>query len=68
MDYSILSISAPGVAFLHGNPAAVNLTRRLNNYMFELMEQHPTRINAFCVLPLPNIEATLAEIDVKNHG
>lgn len=68
IDYSVLSISAPGVAFLHGNPAAVNLTRRLNNYMFNLTQQHPTRIGAFCIIPLPNVEAALEEIDVKKRN
>ncbi|KAH8153706.1 uncharacterized protein LAJ45_02519 [Morchella importuna] len=63
IDYSVLSLSAPGVAFLHGNPAAANLTRRLNDYLFELMELYQGRIGAFCVLPLPNVEAALEEIE-----
>jgi len=63
IDYSVVSISAPGVAFLHGNPIAVDLSRRVNDYMHNLTRLHPKRLGAFCLLPLPNVEAALEEID-----
>ena len=63
--YSVMSITAPGLSFLNGNPRAVSLARRLNNQMHEWTEQHPDKLGAFACLPLPNIEASLEEIKVS---
>jgi hypothetical protein len=63
--YSILSITAPGVNFLRGNPAAAKLARDLNNQMAEWTKQLPTKLGAFGVLPLMDIKTSLNEIKVR---
>lgn len=62
ISYSILSVSAPGVTYLKGNSEAVKLTRKLNDYMYSVTKKYPTRIGAFCFLPIPNVKASLEEI------
>ncbi|KEF56420.1 uncharacterized protein A1O9_08001 [Exophiala aquamarina CBS 119918] len=61
-NYSILSITAPGLSFLRGNARARTLARELNDEMSGWMGQHPKRLGAFGILPLPDINASLAEI------
>lgn len=39
------------------------LARRFNEFGGGLMQAHPTRFGLFATLPLPDIDATLAEID-----
>jgi 6-methylsalicylate decarboxylase len=60
--YSILSITAPGVNFLKGNYHARILARRLNDQMSTWAQEHPQQLGAFGILPLPDIESSLAEI------
>lgn len=62
-NYSILSITAPGVSFLNGNARARQLARELNDEMSEWITAHPTQLGAFCVLPLPDINGSLAELE-----
>ena len=57
----VLSISSPGVTFVEGRPAA-ELARRLNEYMIGLVREHSPRLGSMAVLPLPDVEASLAEI------
>ena len=57
----VLSISSPGVTFVEGEQAA-QLARRLNEYMVSLVREHSPRLGSMAVLPLPDIEASLAEI------
>lgn len=65
VNYSVLSISAPGVNFLAGNgTAARDLARNLNLAMYNYTQTHPTRLGAMCVLPLPHIDLALDEIEV----
>lgn len=61
-DYSILSITAPGVSFLKGNYQSRSLARKLNDQMAAWANEHPRKLGAFGILPLPDIEASLAEI------
>lgn len=61
-NYSILSITAPGVNFLKGNNQAKTLARQLNDQMSAWTKQYPKQLGAFGILPLPDIEASLAEI------
>jgi predicted TIM-barrel fold metal-dependent hydrolase len=42
--------------------AARRLTRRCNDYMAQLRVEHPGRFGMFALLPMPDIEGTLAEI------
>ncbi|HEY0295301.1 MAG TPA: amidohydrolase family protein [Bordetella sp.] len=58
---ALLSISAPGLWC--GDPAATaRLGRRCNDCMAVLIARHPDRFGMFAALPLPDIDATLAEI------
>jgi 6-methylsalicylate decarboxylase len=59
---AVLSVTAPGVGFVQG-AAAARLARQVTEYLAELLADHPTRYGAFALLPLPDVEATLAEID-----
>lgn len=59
---AITSISAPGVYF--GDRAfARDLARRCNEISARLVSDHPHRFGAFAVLPLPDVEAALREIE-----
>ncbi len=57
----ILSVSSPGLRFWKGTEAA-DLARVLNKELVELMKQHPSRFGAFATVPLPDVDAALAEI------
>lgn len=59
---SIMSFSAPGTYF--GDIATTrDLVRRCNDYLAELADKHPGRFGGFACLPLPDIDASLKEID-----
>ncbi|MEU3985571.1 amidohydrolase family protein [Streptomyces sp. NPDC026672] len=59
---AIVSITAPGVAFATGEEAAY-VARATNEAMAELCADHPQRYGAFALIPLPDVDAALAEID-----
>ena len=66
VNYSTISLSAPGVSFLAGDEtAATRLARKLNLAMHNYTQQHPTRLGALCVLPLPHIDAAVEEAEVR---
>jgi hypothetical protein len=68
VNYSILSISAPGINFLAANgTAASELARNLNLAMYNYTQTYPTRVGAMCVLPLPHVDLALKEIEVGRH-
>jgi len=59
---AITSISYPGVYF--GNLAfARELARRCNEISARLISDHSQRFGAFAVLPLPDVEASLLELE-----
>ena len=61
INIAMLSLSTPGVWF--GDDAeARRLARICNDYGAELMREHPLRFGCFAVVPLPDADATLAEI------
>lgn len=65
MDYydiqaQALSVSDPGVSFLHGKEAN-DLARYCNDYAAQLIKTHRTRFGAFAVLPMPDIAASIEE-------
>ena len=65
LNYSILSITAPGVNFLASKPKkAQALARQLNHILYNYTQTHPTKLGALCLLPLPNVKHALAEINV----
>jgi predicted TIM-barrel fold metal-dependent hydrolase len=62
VNYSTISISAPGVSFYNDSCEAARMARKLNNAMWNYTQTHPTRLGAMCILPLPDIPNSLAEI------
>ncbi|MCB1739793.1 MAG: amidohydrolase [Gammaproteobacteria bacterium] len=59
---AITSISAPGLWF--GDPAQTRrLCRHCNDFAGTLRDAHPGRFGVFASLPLPDVPASLAEID-----
>lgn len=65
-DYSLMSITAPGVSFLNGNDRAKQLARQLNDQLFQWTETYPESLGALAILPLPNVSASLEEIAVSH--
>jgi Amidohydrolase len=64
-DYSVMSITAPGVSFLNGNPRAKTLARQLNDQMAEWTATYPDMLGALACLPMPDIQSSLDEIKVS---
>ena len=59
---AVTSISAPGMWF--GDTAeSVRLARICNEYAASIRSDHPGRFGMFASLPLPDVDASLAEID-----
>jgi 6-methylsalicylate decarboxylase len=62
IGYAVSSISPPGVFFGdHGKAQA--LARRCNEYLAELVRDYPGKFGAIGILPLPNVDLAVAEID-----
>jgi len=62
---SIVSISAPGVYFKEAKDPqdfAIRLSRQMNEICAELIRDYPGKFGAFAILPLPDIDAALAEL------
>jgi predicted TIM-barrel fold metal-dependent hydrolase len=61
IEMAMLSVSAPGV-FFGDRGRAKELARTCNEYLAELVSEHPRRFGAFAVLPLPDVEAATDEL------
>lgn len=61
VDRSITSITTPGVGF-GDKDAARRLARACNEFAAKMRSDHPQRFGMFAVLPLPDIDGSLAEI------
>ncbi|MFN7982835.1 MAG: amidohydrolase family protein [Vicinamibacterales bacterium] len=58
---SVVAITNPGLWF--GDPAQTRrLARACNDYGATVVRDHPTRFGLFAALPLPDVDASLAEI------
>jgi 6-methylsalicylate decarboxylase len=61
---SILSITSPGTHLETGNDTlARQLTQATNNEIAGICKRYPDRFEFFAVLPLPDVEGSIAEID-----
>jgi len=59
---AILSFTAPGIYF--GDvPKTIELARRCNDYLAEVVAAHPKRFGAFAMLPFPDADASLRETE-----
>ncbi len=59
---AITSISEPGIYF--GDDAfRRDLARRCNEFSAQLIREYPQKFGAFAILPLPDIDATLRELE-----
>lgn len=59
---TILSFTAPGIYFGDETQTA-KLARQCNEFYAELVRDHPTRFGAFAMLPFPDVDASLKEIE-----
>jgi predicted TIM-barrel fold metal-dependent hydrolase len=59
---SVFSFTSPGIFF--GDVAQTrDLARRFNDWLAELVASNPARFGAFAFLPLPDVDASLREIE-----
>jgi aminocarboxymuconate-semialdehyde decarboxylase len=58
----VLSMNTPSV-YIFEKSLRIDLARRLNDAMIARARRNPDRIRGFATLPLPDVEAALAEID-----
>jgi predicted TIM-barrel fold metal-dependent hydrolase len=56
----ILSVTAPGTV-LADDGSGADLARAVNEYSAELQRENPSRFGSFASLPLPDVDAALAE-------
>src|SRR5215467_13524935 len=59
---AITSISEPGIYF-GDETFAKDLARRCNEFSAQLIHDYPQRFGAFAILPLPDIDAALRELE-----
>jgi predicted TIM-barrel fold metal-dependent hydrolase len=58
---AVTSVSAPG--FVVDPAILVRTVRGSNEFAAQMVRDHPTRFGMFAALPIPDIDATLAEIE-----
>ena len=62
IDFTLLSYSAPGIYF-GDQSAVVDLSRECNEYLATMAQSEHKRFGGFATLPLPDIDAALAEVE-----
>jgi predicted TIM-barrel fold metal-dependent hydrolase len=70
IDTALLSVSSPGVRFGDGVGAsdAVALARAVNDVGAATAREHPGRFGVFASLPLPDLDASIAEVERALDG
>ncbi|KAJ5496462.1 Amidohydrolase 2 [Penicillium fimorum] len=63
INYSTISVSAPGVFFLKEAQKAKSLARSVNTLLHNYTQTHPTRLGALCLLPLPYVDEAVEELE-----
>jgi predicted TIM-barrel fold metal-dependent hydrolase len=58
---SVLSLTAPGIEGWKGDER-VKMARRVNDYGTDLVRKYPDHFGYFATLPLPDVQAALAEL------
>ena len=59
---SVLSLTAPGIEGWEGEER-IAIARQVNDYGAKIVEQDPSRFGYLATLPMPDVEASLAELD-----
>ncbi|MBV9626925.1 MAG: amidohydrolase [Xanthobacteraceae bacterium] len=59
---AVLSISAPGIVFVPLGSKPV-LARKINDQLAKFVAAHPDRFGGLAILPLPDVDAALREIE-----
>src|SRR5262245_2774206 len=59
---AVISVTNPGLWFGESEVTR-RLARECNDYGARLVQDHPTRFGLFAALPMPDVDATLREID-----
>src|ERR1700691_878288 len=62
IETAVVSISNPGIP-LRNQTQAAGLAKRCNDFAKQLCADYPTRFQAFAILPMADIDASLAEIN-----
>lgn len=58
----MLSVSSPSVGFVHDPVKRRELAHHVNEFAAAIVQRNPQKFGAFATLPLPDIEASLAEL------
>lgn len=61
VDTAVLSVSTPGTHLGDGTDAAA-MARVVNDYAAAMVRDHPGRFGFFATLPLPDVDASMAEL------
>ena len=59
---AMISITNPGL-YIGNRAQAIRLARECNDFAADLIQEHPTRFGLFAAMPLPDVDATLREIE-----
>jgi len=62
IDISVLSMNTPSV-YIFGERQRLELAQRLNDSMVKRAQRKPDRIRGFATLPLPDVDASMRELE-----